>query len=119
MIRRPVTDGGPTDDQRRLGLVDERGRPLPGLTRLPEGAIVDTFRGTTALMAALRQIVAGTYPGGPGRGRVGRAVHRASATLSGLATETARRGNAMKQALPASLSSAVNRARPSTGPPRR
>ncbi|WP_306340862.1 lonely Cys domain-containing protein, partial [Streptomyces sp. AS13] len=110
VIRRPVTDGGPTDDQRRLGLVDERGRPLPGLTRLPEGAIVDTFRGTTALMAALRQIVAGTYPGGPGRGRVGRAVHRASATLSGLATETARRGNAMKQALPASLSSAVNRA---------
>ncbi|MDX2922684.1 hypothetical protein [Streptomyces sp. NE06-03C] len=110
MIRQPVTDGGPTDDQRRLALVDERGRPLPGLTRLPEGAIVDTFRGTTALMAALRQIVAGTYPGSPGRGRVGRAVQHASATLSGLATETARRGSAVKEALPASLSGAVNRA---------
>ncbi|MFE2397658.1 lonely Cys domain-containing protein, partial [Streptomyces sp. NPDC059425] len=110
VIRQPVTDGGATDDQRRLALVDDRGRPLPGLTRLPEGALVDTFRGTTALMEALRSIVAGTYPGNPGRGRVGRAVQRASATLSGLATETARRGSAVKEALPAPLSGAVNRA---------
>ncbi|MGN5635732.1 lonely Cys domain-containing protein, partial [Streptomyces sp. AC154] len=40
---------------------------------------------------------------------VGRAVRRASAQLNDLATETARRGSAVKEALPASLTGAVNR----------
>lgn len=109
VIREPVTDGGPTDDQRRLNLVDAHGNPLPGLTRLPEGALVDTFRGTAALMEALGQIVAGTYPGHPEQGPMGRAVRRASVTLTGLATETARRGSAVKESLPDSLTGAVNR----------
>ncbi|MFE1458919.1 hypothetical protein ACFW7K_29640, partial [Streptomyces sp. NPDC058735] len=110
VIRELVTDGGPADDRRRLNLVDAQGRPLPGVTRLPEGAVVDTFRGTAALREALGQIVAGTYPGHPEQGPVGRAVRRASVQLSGLATETARRGSAVKEALPESLTGAVNRA---------
>ncbi|HBF80752.1 MAG TPA: hypothetical protein DD420_12745, partial [Streptomyces sp.] len=109
VIREPVTDGGPTDDQRRLNLVDAQGNPLPGLTRLPEGALVDTFRGTAALLEALGRIVAGTYPGHPEQGTVGRAVRRASVTLTGLATETARRGSAVKESLPEGLTGAVNR----------
>ncbi|MGW2212996.1 lonely Cys domain-containing protein, partial [Streptomyces sp. NPDC001781] len=110
VIREPVTDGGPTDDRRRLNLVDAQGHPLPGLTRLPEGALVDTFRGSAALLEALGQIVAGTYPGHPEQGPVRRAVRRASVQLSELAAETARRGSAVKEALPESLTGAVNRA---------
>ncbi|MDW6059168.1 hypothetical protein SAZ11_15470 [Streptomyces sp. FXJ1.4098] len=109
LIREPVTDGGPTDDYRRLDMVDGQGRPLPGLTRLPDGAVVDTFRATAALMEALGQIVAGTYPGHPEQGPLGRAVRRASETLTDLATSASRRGSAVKEALPASLTGAVNR----------
>ncbi|NED88406.1 lonely Cys domain-containing protein, partial [Streptomyces sp. SID11233] len=109
VIRQPVTDGGATDDYRRLDRVDGQGRPLPGLTKLPVGALVDTFRGTAALTEALGQIIAGTYPGHPEEGALGRAARRASAQLNDLATETARRGSAVKEALPASLTGAVNR----------
>ena len=109
VIREPVTDGGAADDYRRLDMVDAQGRPLPGLSRLPRGGTVDTFRGTAAVMEALGQIVAGTYPGHPEQGPVGRAVRRASVTLTGLATETARRGSAVKESLPEALTGAVNR----------
>ncbi|WP_189880364.1 lonely Cys domain-containing protein, partial [Streptomyces bluensis] len=118
VIRRPVTDGGPNDDFVRLNMVDRNGNPLPGITKLPPGAVVDTFRGTAALMQAMRMIAAGTYPGRPDPGRLVRAARSAvrgatdvATGAAGLVSSTAQQAStAAKNVLPQRLTGAVNRA---------
>ncbi|MEK8146512.1 hypothetical protein NKH18_50430 [Streptomyces sp. M10(2022)] len=70
-IRAPRT-GGEDDDLRRLGMTGEDGRPLPGVTRLPDDANVDLFRGAEALRDAFHRLTGGTYPGAPATGTFGR-----------------------------------------------
>ncbi|MET8678639.1 hypothetical protein ABZW18_13930 [Streptomyces sp. NPDC004647] len=86
VIRAPRTGGGPQDDTVRLGLTDAAGQPQPGLIRLPDDAIVDTFRGSAALREAFRQLVTGTYPGRPPAGAFGRRLHTFSSRVPDLVT---------------------------------
>ncbi|WP_237537105.1 hypothetical protein [Streptomyces sp. SID69] len=83
-IRAPRTGPGQDNDRTRLGLVDAEGSPLPGVTRLPDDATADIFRGSEAIQEALRLVAAGTYPGRPDSGTFGRvagALARGAAVL--------------------------------------
>lgn len=60
-----------TDDHTRLAMTDTEGSPQAGVTKLPDDAIVDVFRGSGLLQEALRQIADGTYPGHPEADRLG------------------------------------------------
>ncbi|WP_432011259.1 lonely Cys domain-containing protein [Streptomyces cucumeris] len=102
-VIRPVAE----DDFRKLGLVDEDGRPLPGVTRLPEGATVDTFRAREALVDALEQVYTGTYPGAPGPGAFTRTARGAAGLI---ASGTQRTAVAAKSVVPESFAGALNRA---------
>ncbi|WP_431775189.1 lonely Cys domain-containing protein [Streptomyces cucumeris] len=102
-VIRPVAE----DDFRKLGLVDEDGRPLPGVTRLPEGATVDTFRAREALVDALEQVYTGTYPGAPGPGAFTRTARGAAGLI---VSGTQRTAVAAKSVVPESFAGALNRA---------
>ena len=69
---------------------------------------MDNFRATAAVTEAFGQFVAGTYPGHPQPGPVGRAVRSASKTVTDLATTAKRGGDVVKRALPASAAGVVN-----------
>ncbi len=88
-IRAPRTGPGQDNDRHRLGLVDAEGNPLPGVTRLPDDATADVFRASEAIQEALRLIAAGTYPGRPDPGVLGRvtaAFSRGAAALPGVSS---------------------------------
>ncbi|WP_431946915.1 hypothetical protein [Actinacidiphila sp. bgisy167] len=51
------------NDERRLAMTDEAGSTVPGATRLPDDAIVDTMHASAALRDAFHQIITGTQPG--------------------------------------------------------
>ncbi|MFI6339558.1 hypothetical protein ACIBLC_32000, partial [Streptomyces sp. NPDC050535] len=53
------------DDRTALATTGLDGRPLKGVVKLPDDAVLDVFRGSGDLQEAVRQIAAGTYPGRP------------------------------------------------------
>ncbi|MFE6487405.1 hypothetical protein ACFVGN_31345, partial [Streptomyces sp. NPDC057757] len=53
------------DDRTALATTGPDGRPLKGVVKLPDDAVLDVFRGSGDLQEAIRQIAAGTYPGHP------------------------------------------------------
>ncbi|MEU6162550.1 hypothetical protein ABZ836_30335, partial [Streptomyces sp. NPDC047130] len=55
-------------DRARLALTGPDGKPVDGVVRLPDDAVMDVVRGSGAILDAFRQIVTNTYPGHPEQG---------------------------------------------------
>ncbi|MER5436089.1 hypothetical protein ABT057_44540, partial [Streptomyces sp. NPDC002588] len=53
------------DDRAALATTGPDGRPLAGIVKLPDDAVLDVFHGSGDLQEAVRRIAAGTHPGRP------------------------------------------------------
>ncbi|MBK3628904.1 hypothetical protein JHN59_29575, partial [Streptomyces sp. MBT49] len=53
------------DDRATLATTGPDGRPLEGIVRLPDDAVLDVFHGSGVLQEAVRRTAAGTLPGRP------------------------------------------------------
>ncbi|MGW1465920.1 hypothetical protein ACWCPT_16455, partial [Streptomyces sp. NPDC002308] len=53
------------EDRKALATTGPDGRPLEGIAKLPDDAVLDVFHGSGELQEAIRRIAAGTYPGRP------------------------------------------------------
>ncbi|MFD6529953.1 hypothetical protein ACFWEE_08065, partial [Streptomyces sp. NPDC060184] len=53
------------EDRKTLATTGPDGRPLEGVAKLPDDAVLDVFHGSGELQEAIRRIAAGTYPGRP------------------------------------------------------
>ncbi|MEU9581728.1 hypothetical protein AB0D95_31455, partial [Streptomyces chilikensis] len=70
-------------DRARLALTGPDGRPVEGVVRLPDDAVMDVVRGSGAILDAFRQIVTNTYPGHPEQGLLGTVGQAVTAHVPG------------------------------------
>ncbi|MGW2050898.1 hypothetical protein ACWCPF_37875 [Streptomyces sp. NPDC001858] len=62
-VPEPIVRAVTQADRDLLAMTDDRGAPLPGVTRLPDDTLLEVFRASAALREAFRQIVTESYPG--------------------------------------------------------